>query len=122
MPVHGDPDFLAALRMNEQPMATLAGALLDEAGRLQLADDFIPSHCCNTNLSLGLYQPVLPHASEGASDVPLDSIAAIARVTRDIRIAEVVADGRRGPKKPQPILARARDSSMRQRALAIVWL
>src|SRR5215216_472375 len=87
MPVHGDPDFLAALRMNEQPMTTLAGALLDEAGRLQLADDFIPSHCFNTNLSLGLYQPVLPHAYAAHQTFSLDVIAALARVIGDIGIA-----------------------------------
>jgi len=44
MPMHRRPDFLAALRMNEQPVTALASALLDEAGRLQLADDFVPRH------------------------------------------------------------------------------
>jgi hypothetical protein len=39
MSVHGDPDFLAALRMNKQHMAAFACALFDEASRLQLADD-----------------------------------------------------------------------------------
>jgi hypothetical protein len=44
--------------MNEQPVAALAGALFDEAGRLQLADDFLPSHCSQNNLSLGSQQLV----------------------------------------------------------------
>ena len=54
----GDPDFLAALRMNEEQVAALAGAPLDEAGRLQLPDDFFPSHCPQNNLSLGSQQLV----------------------------------------------------------------
>lgn len=44
MSVYRDPDFLAALRMNEQSMTALAGTLLDEAGRLEFADDFVPGH------------------------------------------------------------------------------
>ena len=44
MPMHRDPDFLAALKVNEQPVTTLANALLNEAGRFQLAGDFVPGH------------------------------------------------------------------------------
>jgi hypothetical protein len=47
MSMDGDPDFFAGLGMNEQPMTALAGTLLDEASRLQLADDFVPCHRFN---------------------------------------------------------------------------
>jgi hypothetical protein len=44
VPMDRDPDFLSGLLMSEQQMAAFAGTLLDEARRLQLADDFLPGH------------------------------------------------------------------------------
>jgi hypothetical protein len=38
--------------MNEHSVTALAGALLTEGSRLQLADDFVPRH----RLSLGVHQ------------------------------------------------------------------
>src|SRR5205085_8009117 len=56
VPMNRDPDFLAALRMNEEQVAAFASAPLDEAGRLQLSDHFLPGHYRHNNLSLGYSQ------------------------------------------------------------------
>ena len=54
MPMHRHPDFLAALRMNEQPVTALAGALLDEAAfNLRMTSLHVTRQI---NLSLGLHQ------------------------------------------------------------------
>lgn len=51
--MHDDPDFLAALRMNEEQVAALPDASLDEARSLQLSNDLLPSRYGENNLSLG---------------------------------------------------------------------
>ena len=45
LPVNGYPHFLTCLRITEAPMTALAGALLDEPGRLQFPNHLIPGHC-----------------------------------------------------------------------------
>ena len=44
MAMNRDPDFLTRRWIDEQLVSPLAGALLHESGRLQLANDFVPAH------------------------------------------------------------------------------